>query len=75
MDRNDATGFDVQWVALCARRLRDRWPRADPTSLEEAAAAIWNDATLRAFPPGEAAARWLAPLETAVPPRGAQAER
>jgi hypothetical protein len=32
--------FDVQWVAQCARRRRERWPHADVTSLEEAAVEL-----------------------------------
>ena len=46
---------DVQWVAHCAHRLREQWPHADPTSLEEAAADLWNDASLRAMQPAQAA--------------------
>jgi hypothetical protein len=37
MAREAGKFFDVQWVAQCARRLRERWPHADVTSLEEAA--------------------------------------
>ena len=65
MDRNEAPLFDVQWVARCARRLRERWPHADPTSLEEAAVELWNVAAWRALAPAEAASRWLAPIEPA----------
>jgi len=49
----------VQWVALCAERLREQWPRADPTSLEQAAKELWGDETLRACEPRQAAEKWL----------------
>jgi hypothetical protein len=67
MDRNGTALVDVRWVATCARRLRERWPHADPTSLEEAAAELWNDDALRAMPPAEAATRWLAPIGASPP--------
>jgi hypothetical protein len=57
--------IDVRWVAQCAHRLRERWPHADVTSLEEAATELWRNEELRAMAPVEAAQRWLAPL--AVP--------
>jgi hypothetical protein len=59
MDRDASKFFDVQWVAQCAHRLRERWPHADPTSLEEAAAELWDDETLRAMPAAQAAESWL----------------
>ena len=34
MDRGADNLADVQWVALCAERLREQWPRADRTGLE-----------------------------------------
>ena len=59
MDRDASKLFDLQWVAQCARRLRERWPHADPTSIEEAAVELWEDQTLRAMAPIEAAESWL----------------
>jgi hypothetical protein len=59
MDRELGKFFDVQWVAQCARRLRERWPHADVTSLEEAAIELWSDEELRALPPVRAADEWL----------------
>ena len=59
MDRDASKLFDVQWVAQCARRLRERWPHADPTSIEEAAVELWEDERLRTMPPVEAAETWL----------------
>jgi hypothetical protein len=60
MDREPGKFFDVQWVAQCAHRLRERWPHADVVSLEEAAIELWNDEALRAMPAAAAAERWLA---------------
>ena len=59
MDRELGKFFDVQWVAQCAHRLRERLPHADITSLEEAATELWRDDTLRALPPLQAAENWL----------------
>lgn len=53
---------DAQWVAQCAERLRRRWPRADPTSLEEAARELGRTPELRRLPPANAAERWLGEL-------------
>ena len=60
MDREAGKFFDTQWVAQCAHRLRERWPHADVTSLEEAAGELWEDESLRAMAPVEAAESWLA---------------
>jgi hypothetical protein len=49
-------------VAQCAERLRRRWPRADPTSLEETARELGLAPELRALSPQEAAERWLGEL-------------
>jgi hypothetical protein len=54
---------DAQWVAQCAERLRQRWPRADRTSLEEAASELGRDPALRALPAPRAAERWLGLLD------------
>jgi hypothetical protein len=59
MDRDAGKFFDVQWVAQCAHRLRERWPHADLVSLEEAARELWNDERLRAQPAAAAAENWL----------------
>jgi hypothetical protein len=50
---------DAHWIAWCAHRLREQWPHADPTSLEEAAGEILKDPAMRALPPAEAAVTWL----------------
>jgi hypothetical protein len=62
MNRDADKLEDVQWIALCAERLREQWPRADPTSLEEAARDLWMDETLRRLAAREAAEKWLAHL-------------
>ena len=56
---------EVQWIAQCARRLREHWPHADVRALEEAAMDLWRNEELRALAPFEAAARWLSPLQEA----------
>jgi hypothetical protein len=70
MNRETANLADVQWIAQCANRLREQWPRADPTSLEEAALELWHCDALRSLAPAEAAARWLAPLLGGEPGAG-----
>jgi hypothetical protein len=65
MDREPGKLYDVAWVAQCANRLREQWPRADPTSLEEAAVELWDDESLRAMTPSDAALAWL---RKALPP-------
>ena len=52
--------IDVTWVAWCAERLREQWPRLDGATLEEAARELWGDKTLRGLGPRQAAERWLA---------------
>ncbi len=59
MNRDAYNLADVHWVAQCAHRLREQWPHADPTSLEEAAAELWQDEALRALTPVAAASAWL----------------
>jgi hypothetical protein len=59
MDREAGKFLDVQSVAQCARRLRERWPHADPTSLEEAAIELWDEEALRTLPGAQAAESWL----------------
>ncbi|MEO7117292.1 MAG: hypothetical protein ABIZ18_15735 [Caldimonas sp.] len=59
MDRDSDNLIDEQWVAQCAHRLREQWPHADPTSLEEAAAELWAEDDLRSLAPEAAAQRWL----------------
>ena len=66
MNRDRDNLADVQWIAQCAHRLREQWPHADPTSLEEAALELWQCDSLRVLAPREAAARWLAPLSGRV---------
>ena len=62
MNRDADNMADVQWIAQCARRLRERWPRVDLAVLEEAALELWRDEGLRALPGEQAAAAWLTPL-------------
>ncbi len=62
MNRDTGKLEDVQWIALCAERLREQWPRADRTSLEEAARYLWRDETLRRLAARDAAEEWLAHL-------------
>lgn len=50
------------WVAAFSHRLQRQWPTVDPAQLEELAAALCQDAYLRALEPTDAAARWLRPV-------------
>jgi hypothetical protein len=50
---------DVKWVAQCAHRLREQWPWADPQSLEDAAAELCEEGSLRSLTPTLAALTWL----------------
>ena len=59
MNRDADNLADVQWVAQCAQCLREQWPRADPTSLEETALEIWRDEAMRTLTPSKAALGWL----------------
>ncbi len=59
MNRDADNLADTQWVAHCARSLRGQWPHADPTSVDETAAELWNDELLRALAPVDAAVTWL----------------
>ena len=59
MNRDADNLVDVQWVAQCAECLRGQWPRADPTSLADAARALWADDALRRLTPSQAALGWL----------------
>ena len=60
MDRAADNMIDVTWVAWCAERLREQWPRLDGATLEETARELWEDETLRRLGPRQAAAKWLA---------------
>ena len=62
MNRDADNLADVQWLAMCARRLRQQWPRADVTSIDETALELWGVEALRELTGEEAAARWLEPL-------------
>ena len=59
MNRDADNLADVHWVAQCARRLREQWPHADPTSLHETAAELWQDEALGMLTPVDAAITWL----------------
>ena len=67
MDRGVGEAVDVEWVARCARRLRQRWPHADLASLEEAAVELWRVDWLREMGAEDAAALWLQPLSSRPP--------
>lgn len=59
MDRGTDNLIDATWVAWAAERLREQWPRADATSLEETARELWADEELRACGPRQAAEKWI----------------
>ena len=63
MDRDADKLGNVQWLAHCAKRLRQQWPRADVASIEEAALELWDSARLRQLAGEEAAEIWLKPLQ------------
>lgn len=52
--------IDEIWVAHCAQRLREQWPRLPLPTLEEAARELWPQARLRALSGQQAAEQWLA---------------
>ena len=62
MNRDADNLVNVQWLARCANRLRQQWPRADVTSIEEAALELWGAEWLRELRGEEAAEIWLQPL-------------
>lgn len=47
------------WVARCALRLREEWPRLAGSDLAEVAEQIWTDARWRELEPETAAVQWL----------------
>ncbi len=53
-----------EWIAIASHRLSHRWSHVDATQLDEVAAELYRDATLRLLEPTEAAESWLAPLTT-----------
>ncbi|MDQ2735962.1 MAG: hypothetical protein M3Y55_13465 [Pseudomonadota bacterium] len=66
MDRDaDNNLADVQWLARCAKRLGQQWPRADVASIDEAALELWSAEWLRETTGEEAAEIWLRPLQCA----------
>jgi hypothetical protein len=48
-----------EWVAQCARRLRQHWRTIDLASLEEVAAELYGDERMRSLSPSAAAVTWL----------------
>ena len=66
MNRDIDSLADVQWLARCANRLRQQWPRADVASIEETALELWSAQWLRDIPGEDAAAIWLQPLQSAA---------
>ena len=63
MNRDADNLADVQWLAQCANRLRQQWPRADVASIEEAALELWGTPELRELAGEAAATAWLKPLQ------------
>ena len=49
----------AQWIAVCARRLRERWPRLSLPTLEEVASELLDDPELAELAPQDAAEHWL----------------
>lgn len=47
------------WVAVCAYRLRQRWPRLPIETLEDTARELLVDTKLQGMEPVEAAEKWL----------------
>ncbi len=62
---------DIQWIARCARRLREQWPHADPTSLDETASELLDEVPLRALAPELAA---VTRLRRGIPDEASRAE-
>ena len=58
-----------EWIVRCAYRLRRRWRTIDPRSLEEVAADLLGDESLRGLPPEEAAREWLTRGACGLPER------
>lgn len=50
------------WVYYCAQRLKVHWRTVDTEQLEELAADLAGDASLRVLSPQAAAARFLEPV-------------
>ncbi|HEX2539903.1 MAG TPA: hypothetical protein VHM00_02355 [Caldimonas sp.] len=48
-----------EWVAQCARRLRQHWRTIDLGSLEEVALELFADERMRSMSPAAAATAWL----------------
>ena len=63
MNRDADNLANVQWLARCANRLRQQWPRADVTSIDETALELWSAEWLRELPGEDAAALWMQPLQ------------
>lgn len=42
MNRDAHNLVDVQWLARCANRLRQEWPRAEVASIDETALELWG---------------------------------
>jgi hypothetical protein len=52
----------ADWIAIAAHRLAHRWPHVLPLQLDELAAELWQDETLRRLPAADAADLWLRPV-------------
>jgi hypothetical protein len=48
-----------EWVARCARRLHERWPRVPQDQLREVAAQLRHEHERQLEEPEHAAAEWL----------------
>jgi hypothetical protein len=49
----------TQWIARCALRLREEWPRLAGADLAEVAAEIWAEDRWQLMEPEAAAVAWL----------------
>lgn len=54
-----------EWVVIASHHLTHRWRHVDPQQLDEVAAELYCDESLRRLAPDEAACVWLAPLDMA----------
>jgi hypothetical protein len=53
---------EAQWVAIAAHRLQHRWRSINPGQLDDLAAELWRDESLRSLEPVVAVDTWLAPV-------------
>lgn len=51
-----------EWIAACAHQLQRRWRTVNPEVLEDVAADLWADESLRMLPATRATTAWLEPV-------------